>query len=465
MQRSLQKSRGQTLVLFLGFAAAMVGMSLVAFNSGQVTNAKMRAMNAADAAAYSGAVWQARTLNFQAYMNRAMVVNEVTIAQSVSLRSWVAYLDRFVTNVNYITQFVPYLGVATRAVQRGISAVDTAVQRALPFAESALRAVNAAESKAQVAADALGTIVAVDLANQVALLNGATLPTASNAALFAKNELRWMALTDDYKKTNGRVGSDRRTRMRQVTLDSRDGFSQARDWRFGIPLIVELRKQGGTDLINFDSWKGLDSAELRTIWNPLKGEWSTKVPVGWGGAQAFSPRRATAVGVHGNTNEWRDADGRLANQAANNATNAKQLVPGGLLSEFQANRDIKNPRVKDADLRLPFAVEVVVTGDKIPTANSAFQAKALLTNGTQIEHDPHYPSQNGGTYALAEACVTFSRPYGGERRDGAKEFPSLFNPYWRASLATESRASRGIVDGVKGIVPIATLVGGSGSCS
>ena len=75
-------AKGQALVLFLGFAAAMIGILLVSFNSGQVSNAKMRAMNAADAAAYSGAVWQARTHNFQAYMNRAMVVNEVTIAQS-----------------------------------------------------------------------------------------------------------------------------------------------------------------------------------------------------------------------------------------------------------------------------------------------------------------------------------------------------------------------------------------------
>lgn len=465
MKRSVRKNQGQTLVLFLGFAAAMVGMSLVAFNSGQVTNAKMRAINAADAAAYSGAVWQARTLNFQAYMNRAMVVNEVTIAQSVSLRSWVSYLDRFVSNINTVTQFVPYLGVATRAIQRGISAADTAVQRALPFAESALRAVNAVESKAQFAADALGAAVATELANEVAALNGATLPTVTNGLLFANNQRRWMALTDDYGKTTGRVGTDKRTRMRQTTLDSRDGFTQARDWQFGIPLVVQLRKQGGTDLINFDSWKGLDSAELRTIYNPLKGDWAVKVPVGWGGAQAYSPRRVATTGVHGNTNEWRSVDGRLANQAANSADRAKQLIPGGVVSEFQANRDITNTRIKDANLRLPFAVEVVVTGNKIPTANSAFQAKALLTNGTQIEHDPNYGAQGGGTYALAEACVTFSRPYGGERRDGGKEYPSLFNPYWRASLATESRVSRGIVDTAKGIVPISALITGSGSCS
>src|SRR5258706_42195 len=90
--------RGQTLVLFLGFAAALVSVLLVAFNSGQTTNAKMRAMNAADAAAYSGAVWQARTLNFQAYTNRAMVANEVAIAQSVSLRSWVSYVNNFINN-------------------------------------------------------------------------------------------------------------------------------------------------------------------------------------------------------------------------------------------------------------------------------------------------------------------------------------------------------------------------------
>jgi hypothetical protein len=87
----------------------------------------------------------------------------------------------------------------------------------------------------------------------------------------------------------------------------------------------------------------------------------------------------------------------------------------------------------------------------------------MKLDGTAIEHDPHY--QKDGSYALATACVSFERPYyGGERNDGAKEYPSLFSPYWRASLATDDRLTRTAVDAAKGLLPVAAVLGGKGSC-
>lgn len=448
MRVSQLRSRGQTLVLFLGFVAAMAGMMLIVFNSGQVTNAKMRAINAADAAAYSGALWEARSLNFQAYMNRAMVVNEVTIAQSVSLRSWVSYVDRFVTNVNYITQFIPYAGVATRAIQRVISATDDTVQRVLPPFDIILRTVNVAEHSAQTGFYASGSVIAQDLATNVARENGAVMSPAG-VTLMGLNSAKWLMFTRGYEGTQ-------RNRIRDVTLDSRDGFSQARDNYFDEPtgVVFEIRKQGGTDLINYDSWKGLDSAQLRTA--KIAGKWQGKVPMGWGGAQSFNPVRQTRIGTHGDINEWNDNDGRLAQTEANRTKARNARIP------FQGYRDIANPRVKNANLQLPFSVEVVIDSANIPTANSAFRAKTALVDGTQIEQDPNYGAGRG-VFAMAESCVRFSRPYqpgrkDGARDDGAREFPSLFNPYWTASLATESKVARTMADTAKGIpVPLSTF--------
>ncbi|MFZ6754782.1 hypothetical protein ACO0KY_15540 [Undibacterium sp. Dicai25W] len=448
------------MVLFLGFAAAMVALLLVAFNSGQITNSKMRAMNAADAAAYSGAVWQARTLNFQAYMNRAMVVNEVTIAQSVSLRSWISYLDRFVTNINYITRFVPYLGAATTAVQRVISGIDTAAQTVLPPIDIVMRGFNFVEHN--VGQDALnlsGALVAQDLAANVARLNGAEFSSA-NPALFLINEKRWNTFTKTYSKSSGRVGTDGRTRIRQVALDSRDGFTTARDWSAGAKPLFGLRKQGGTDLIDFDAWKGLDSAKLGIGWNFIKGEWIVDVPLGWGGAQSYAPRKKTQVGRHGNTNEWGDMDGVRANAEANNK-NAKNIQ-----TEFQAYRDVANlsaPTSKNDPFKLPFSVEVVIKQDKIPVAETALKANAMLSDGSKLSANPNLGG--GGVYALATACVSFDRPYRSDRQDGKTEYPSLFNPYWRASLATDGRVARGIADATKGLPPIASLLGGDSTCS
>lgn len=449
------RQRGQTLVLFLGFAAAMIGMLLIAFNSGQVSNAKMRAMNAADAAAYSGAVFEARSLNFQAYMNRAMVVNEVTIAQSVSLRSWINYLSRLVTNINYITEFVPGLGEVTITIQKALDATDMYVQKFLPFMEIAMRVINTGEHAAQEGMQ-LGTVVAAqDLARQMAILNGATL-TPANVALFVENEILWNKLTKSYTSSKV-VSKDGRKRLKEVTLNSRDGFTNKRDWKLGSPWIqTEIRKQGGTDLIDYDAWKGLDSAEWRNIYVPTKG-WVTRTPLGWGGAQSYNPNIVKKTGKHGDTNEWGDWDGKAANAVANKSPNASKNSGGA----FPGYRDIEDPSKQNATLAVSFAVEVVINGANIPSANSINGAKARMTNGTVLEHDPHYVSANAGVFALSEACVTFERPYKADRADNRTEFPSLFNPYWRASMATESKIARTIVDTAKGLVPASAITGAS----
>ncbi|MDE2220176.1 MAG: hypothetical protein KGJ52_07350, partial [Gammaproteobacteria bacterium] len=68
-----RREGGQVLALLLLLLAALLGSLLFVFNSGQIVAAKLRLVGAADAAAYSAAQAQARALNFQAYMNRAVV--------------------------------------------------------------------------------------------------------------------------------------------------------------------------------------------------------------------------------------------------------------------------------------------------------------------------------------------------------------------------------------------------------
>ena len=131
----MKHQKGQSLVFLLGFTAALIGAMLLVFNTGQVTADKERLVNAADAAAYSGAIWEARALNFQSYMNRAIVANEVAIAQSVSLRSWVDYVRSSLNNVNMITQFVPYLGAVTRALAQASTQLQNGSQTILVPAE------------------------------------------------------------------------------------------------------------------------------------------------------------------------------------------------------------------------------------------------------------------------------------------------------------------------------------------
>ncbi len=85
---TLRRQRGQSLV-FITITAAVVIVSMLAmYSMGQLSVAKIRLQTTADAAAYSAAVTEARDLNFQAYMNRAMIANQVAVAQMVSMTSW-----------------------------------------------------------------------------------------------------------------------------------------------------------------------------------------------------------------------------------------------------------------------------------------------------------------------------------------------------------------------------------------
>lgn len=78
---------GQILVLTALSGLALVMMVSAIFNVGMVTGEKMKVQNAADAAAYSQAVWEARTLNFLAYTNRAIISHMVTIAFATAMIS------------------------------------------------------------------------------------------------------------------------------------------------------------------------------------------------------------------------------------------------------------------------------------------------------------------------------------------------------------------------------------------
>ncbi|MFT4563601.1 MAG: hypothetical protein ACI9BW_003357 [Gammaproteobacteria bacterium] len=83
--------QGQSAVFVLLFLGILLISLNYLYKQGRITSDKMEMQNAADAIAYSISLTEARDLNFAAYMNRAMVANEVAIGQLLGLASW-AYL-------------------------------------------------------------------------------------------------------------------------------------------------------------------------------------------------------------------------------------------------------------------------------------------------------------------------------------------------------------------------------------
>src|SRR5690606_11985818 len=91
IRRLSGNQRGQVLVLGMVLAAVLSLAWMRYFATGQVLAAKVRLVHGLDAAAYSGALAQARTLNFLAYLNRARMAHQLAMAHLVTLGSWAHY--------------------------------------------------------------------------------------------------------------------------------------------------------------------------------------------------------------------------------------------------------------------------------------------------------------------------------------------------------------------------------------
>jgi hypothetical protein len=424
----MKHQKGQSLVFLLGFTAALIGAMLLVFNTGQVTADKERLVNAADAAAYSGAIWEARALNFQSYMNRAIVANEVAIAQSVSLRSWVDYVRSSLNNVNMITQFVPYLGAVTRALAQASTQIHRGAQTILPRAEQGISVVNTFLSRAETTVHFATVLAAKQIAEETLRANNpANRPTrATTIAFFVTNNRAWLNFT------RGFSGNDR-ARLKDVVVRSRDGFTANRGHELDM-FIVELQKRGGTQLFGFDTWRGVDTMSLHTP--DFLFDFEESVPIGFGSAQN-GPQNVNLGQVarsdYGNSRRVNPLATRLAilqhNRDGRKATGYRGLQP---------TRDINNSQRQD-DRSLDFVVEVERGRNTLATSDRALgiDGARLYSGGTASQRPDLHKDK---MYAISTAQVYFQRPVG--REDGRREFPSLYNPYWQVRLAAVSRSSR-----------------------
>ena len=376
----------------LALLACLAAATLLVHESGRLVAQKRRLIDSADAAALSAATFEARVLNFESYMNRAIVANQVAMAQSVSLRSWLTYMTRTVDRANRITRFVPYLGPATSGLRNVMSRINRASQPLLAAGEGTLALFTADFARA---ADALHLATApavLELAQRTAVDNypGASLSTRGTA-LMSTHIARWTRFTRVH-------GGAQRGRQKEVVIRSLDRFTADRGAAFRVPLIVRLEKRGGTDLLGFDTWRGMDTFALhqRTLFG-----WREAFSIGWGAAEQG---RATSLGgYHGGSYRVN----RRTSRAAMRDLRISRLSRG-----LPAMRDVARlESTLQNDLRLDLELEAPIVRVSGPSP--------------------------GSMKALASARVFHTRPV--PRPDRRRELPSLYSPYWQARLATPPR--------------------------
>lgn len=438
MYRFSKRQNGQALIYGIFVLLGGLASLFFLFNVGQLSSEKTKLVNTADAVAYSAGVMHARALNFDAYTNRAMMANEVTIAQLVSISSWLQYSQAHADAVPQLLcysfytakpialvldKYAPlcfalsfYFGYA--AVSYAATYFPYPAQIAMAGAEVAKLALEASQS-----AMYLAFLPAREALMQEVI--DANYPGETGAVTFdALLDPKRLVMTDEYTRFKGGPfislysGNDR-TRFREVELAAaqKDDFVRDRSWHdysgavagFKIPCNPLPRgaadRGGSTTLNGFDEWSANDSASLTV-------ESFHTVPFfDWG----CKTDENISLGS--------------GSQLANNSGGSSDWHYGGVPVYYE----LSEAALKEDDPRLKFSIRLMRAKAKARTSSGTSTVKPSgelkLYQGSEAK---------SMLAAVATSEVYFARPKA--RADGKKETGSLFNPYWQVHLISNSTA-------------------------
>jgi apolipoprotein N-acyltransferase len=448
----LRSQGGQVILPALGLLVVTGALFYFMVNSGQAVNEKTRVVHAADAAAYSAGIVEARSLNYQAYMNRAMVANEIAIAQLVSLGSWTWYFANAVDNIgDSVADQVFMLAPDIRAAQL------TAIFAATAYALYVYTGQQAAEYAHYIVDYGIGPSIAVhdavvqalSASQQAVQLN---LVAGVRQGQIARDVVRAMDPNldarvvlashgfDRFTKSYARNGDDgdERGRFADVTMRSRDAFSRERNWTIngmdvpGLRNDGAMKKRGGTDLVGYDEWRAVDTLEIhgqRFGCGSLGLSWcdDIRVPVGWGAVNVNAGNGDAGAGHHGNA----------YGENPSTADRADQDMQEPAYYSFSGLPGSRDLRDVTADAPLDTGITILVHKDHADTLTSGGAAQARPAGQLALFNDRPAGARIS---ALSRASVFFDRL--SSRADGKTEIASLYNPYWRVRLVAPTAADR-----------------------
>jgi hypothetical protein len=460
MHAARRLQRGQALVLALALLLLGSAGLFHLFRTGQAIATKTRLVNAADAAAYGAAVWRARVLNFNAYANRAIIAQEVAVAQALTLQSWARHFAQFARNAARISRVYPPLAAVAETLADAADAARELTD-ATAGTEIVLRAGQGTGYKEILQASqelltlSAGVFGASAVANEVA--------RANDGAFFA------FALPDAgaFHRFTRRYESDvDRQRLRDLVERSLDDFTRGPRSTdlvlWGLPASCALspnrpadwfqmyRKRGGTALApGLDRWEAADTASLHD--NRRRGLFGLRcrrtelLPLGWGATEASREgplgRLVARPGeVDLNPTALRLAETQLDDAFVQPAPDEIPIDPQGNYAGIARVRELAYEALDSQ--RFPRSrVAVLARVD----AASALRNEALDQPSGRLR--PPSATAGGRFWALASAEAFFARPASEPARI---EYASLYNPYWQARLTapilTERLAAEAHVD-------------------
>lgn len=491
-----RRMKGQALILFvISLLVLCIGV-IVLFNTGQAVTKKVELVNAADAAAYSAAVEQARAYNLVAYMNRAEVANEVAVAQMVTIYSMTNYVLSATKNLKKTARNLSYalyiLGIFTEGATVPIANAFQRVASILGNAQSAItnarngmqtpfsagirvlsQVLNGAYSNATNLIARIAPADAAHLAKKIVEENtyGKARIGARGVILLANQYRHAAAYTKRYSLAKRSANAGGADRFANVVMEARDGFSRERsaETAFGA-----IKKRGGTDIVTsskgnhyYDSFVAADTLNfyVRIPW--WLGGGKIDLPLAWGGAAAtnqihFGFSRVALQGYrHGRgwdspyTTERRLHVARYGgavdnHRAGRNVRNdpAVGQTSKGWLKGYVGLHDYDD--IVDDKATVPYfngksakqnGVNALDVGPLFTVAieqrtNTVRTSDSVEGVGGPPDFEVHDTTIKGNMTALSSAQVYFDRPRGlfDNIIDSRREIGSLFSPYWQARL-------------------------------
>jgi hypothetical protein len=299
---------GQILPVVLATLALAAAAIVLTHRSIRGIGQESAVVNAADAAAYSGASWTARRLNLIAYTNRSLIASHIAVGHLVATISWLRYSGEASRQISRYAQFLPYVGVAAREAQRLIdAAIKTASIAAGGYIVSADRYMDLLSLAQYGARNGLrpGRVDAVmqrvverygdDFqVNERSAIDAIPRPyaTAMDARLLSRQVSAYLKLEgvtpgrdDGYfqRVLRSTINHDRRLSrwLRGPARSGRPRFGAGgRDWDRSILRVVRFRKQGVTQQpprTDAGGWRSGDRLQVSFFdWRKMSWEsWST----------------------------------------------------------------------------------------------------------------------------------------------------------------------------------------------
>jgi Putative Flp pilus-assembly TadE/G-like len=445
-----RRQEGQALVYGLFMLIAGLISLFFLFNTGQLTQEKTKLVNTADAVAYSAGILHARTLNYMAYTNRAMMANTVAIAQLVSLASWVRYVQSLPTHaagsadpLKYPIFYISYMSAVYTGDALHATLIESGALDGLAQASDTL--IHSALMGAQQAAYAELPIARQQVMQEVAEANYTNDGSISvdPIPLTGGNELgRFLHHYD----------GDERQRFAELAQIAayRDAFVQKRSWTMpSTPIGVcpaallqghldELKRRGGTNLVSLNEWKAMDTLSEWT-WTAkskfaLPCSEHVENPRGWGSQSAAND---PSEDLSPNHYDGSPAVNPEASAIASATSSSNSWGYQGIPSFY----DLSEEMLKADDPRLRFAIRLrrKISETRSSEGRSAVRSSEHL-NAYQADAAGKGGSHGDELVAVSASEVFFERPPSaktnryGEALETPVELPNLFNPYWQVHL-------------------------------